>query len=516
MTDKKSKLASGSIIILLGSIILRLGGFIYRFILSRLLTTTGYGIVGLTLPFQNIFIIGASGGVPPAIAKYVSEYKAVDDKQMVHQIIITGLKLMIFMALLAAVIMFLISEPIAIGIWHKPEALLPLRLVALIIPFSIIVGALRGVFQGFYQMTYIFYSKFIEQIFTLIFAIILVLIGWYAAGAVLGTAIGFLMALLGSYYLFKTDMKKNYLNGNYEPITFKEELGLILKIFKFSIPVVISGVAEIFLYDTGTFFIGMFLPTLFAGFYTNASAIARIPLIISNSISTSVLPATSEASSLKNRELLKLYIHQSYRYTTLTTLPVSAFIMVFAAPIMSILFGKEYVPGASALWILVTGMFFFSIYLIGSSMCQGLGKPQKPMYALIIGAIVNMVLSFILIPRYGIAGAAFATTISTCLLMIITMYDLTKITSIHAPYLDMIKMFIASFVMIGIMYVVPPNILGMILGGIIGSILYLAIVVFTKAIKRDDVVFIEHIANKTGPLKKYLDPVVRFIYNYTD
>lgn len=127
-----------------------------------------------------------------------------------------------------------------------------------------------------------------------------------------------------------------------------------------------------------------------------------------------------------------------------------------------------------------------------------------------------MVLSFILIPRYGIAGAAFATTISTCLLMIITMYDLTKITSIHAPYLDMIKMFIASFVMIGIMYVVPQNILGMIIGGIIGSILYLAIVVFTKAIKRDDVVFIEHIANKTGPLKKYLDPVVRFIYNYTD
>ena len=129
---------------------------------------------------------------------------------------------------------------------------------------------------------------------------------------------------------------------------------------------------------------------------------------------------------------------------------------------------------------------------------------------------MNMVLSFILIPRYGIAGAAFATTISTCLLMIITMYDLTKITSIHAPYLDMIKMFIASFVMIGMMYVVPQNILGMIIGGIIGSILYLAIVVFTKAIKRDDVVFIEHIANKTGPLKKYLDPVVRFIYNYTD
>ena len=213
MTDKKSKLASGSIIILLGSIILRLGGFIYRFILSRLLTTTGYGIVGLTLPFQNMFIIGASGGVPPAIAKYVSQYKAVDDKDMVHQVSVTGMKMMIFMAVIAAVIMFLISEPIAIGMWNKPEALLPLRLVSAIIPFSVIVGSFRGVFQGFYQMKNIFYSKFIEQIFTLILASGLVILGWYAAGAVLGTALGFLVSLIGSYYLFKKDVKEAYLYG---------------------------------------------------------------------------------------------------------------------------------------------------------------------------------------------------------------------------------------------------------------------------------------------------------------
>ena len=137
LSDKKSKLASGSIINFLGSVILRFGGFIYRFILSRLLTTTGYGIVGLTLPFQNIFIIGASGGVPPAIAKYVSQYKAVDDERMVHQIIVTGLKLMIFMSIIAAVLMFLISEPVAIGMWNKPEALLPLRLVSIIIKLKL-------------------------------------------------------------------------------------------------------------------------------------------------------------------------------------------------------------------------------------------------------------------------------------------------------------------------------------------------------------------------------------------
>ncbi len=514
MADKKSKLASGSIIILLGSIILRLGGFIYRFILSRLLGTAEYGIVGLTLPFQNALITAASGGVPPAIAKYVSEYNAIDEKKMVRQIIITAMKLMIFMAIIAAVIMLIISEPIAIGIWNKPEVLWPLRFVALIVPFSVIVGALRGVFQGFYKMTHIFYSKFIEQIFTLVFAIVLVLVGWYASGAVIGTALGFLMALFGSYYLYKKDIRDEYISGSFEGIPIKEELKILFKIFKFSIPVVITGIAEIFIYDTGTFFIGMFLPTMFAGFYTNASAISRIPLMLANSVSTSILPAASEADSLKDKELLKMYIHQSFRYTTVTTLPISAIIMVYAEPIMTIFFGAEYAPGAEALWILVTGMFFFSVYLITSSMCQGLGKPQFPMYTLIIGSIINILASFILIPRYGIAGAAIATTLATFVLMLLTIIKLTQLSKIHVPYVDIIKIIFAYIIMTIILYLFPSNIFGMIIGSIIGLIIYGIIVLLLKAIKKDDVVFIEDITNKTGPLKKYLEPLVEFIYKH--
>ncbi len=514
MSDKESKLASGSLIILLGSILLRFGGFIYRFILTRLLSTTGYGIVGLTLPFQNIFIIGASGGVPPAIAKYVAQYEAVDNEDMVHQIIITGMKLMIFMAVIAAVLMYLISEPIAVGIWNKPEALLPLRFVSLIIPFSVIVGAMRGVFQGFYDMKSIFYSKLIEQIFTIILASALVILGWYAAGAVFGTALGFLVSLIGSYYLYKKDINAYYTVDSFKKITFKDELNLMCKILKFSIPVVISGIAEIFLYDTGTFFIGMFLPSFFAAFYTNASAIARMTLIVANSVSTSILPATSEADSLKDKELLKMYMHQSYRYTTVTSLPVSAFIMVYALPIMVLLFGNEYAQGSEALGILVGGMFFFSVYLIASSMCQGLGKPTFPMIALLIGVVVNFIGSYFLIPAHDITGAAIATTLSTFILMLFTVFELTRISKVHPPYKDIFKILIATFVMVFVMALIPKTIIGMIVGGILGSVVFIIMILLLKAIKVEDVVFIENIINRTGPLKKYLIKIVKIMKIY--
>ncbi len=518
MSDKKSnKLAAGSIVVLLGSIVLRLGGFIYRFILSRLLSTTGYGIVGLTLPFQNILTIGASGGVPPTIAKYVSQYEAVDNDKMAYQIIISGMKLMVVMGILAAVIMFMCAEPIATA-WHKPQALIPLQLVAIIAPFSVLVGAMRGVFQGFYQMKNILFSRMVEQVFTIIVAIILVLLGWYAAGAVMGTCIGFMMALIYAYYIYKKEVKDVYFTGKYNKISSKQELSIIIQIFKFSIPVVITGLAEVLLYDIGTIFIGLFLVSSFAAFYTNASAMARLPLMLSNSVSTSVLPAASEANSLNDRELLELYIHQSYRYTTMTTLPFSLFIMAFAGPILGLLFGSQYTAGSGALFILTSGMFFFSLYSICSSMCQGLGKPTVPMISLIIGTIVDAVLSYFIIPIFSIEGAAIATTIAAFIIMCLTIYQLTRISGVNPPAMDIVRITGASLLMYIVMilfWLLHNGLLAMVLGGIIGGMSYPLFLLLFKGVKREDVGFVKGIIRRTGPFKSILTKIGVKLYKYT-
>ena len=68
-----NKLVRGSLIILIGNVIFRIGGYIYRFLMAILLGPTAYGILGITLPFQGIFQTLSAGGLPPAIAKYVVE-----------------------------------------------------------------------------------------------------------------------------------------------------------------------------------------------------------------------------------------------------------------------------------------------------------------------------------------------------------------------------------------------------------------------------------------------------------
>ena len=90
-----NKLIRGSLIIFAGNIIFRIGGYVYRLLMAMLLGPTMYGVLGLTLPFQGIFQTLAAGGLPPAIAKYVAEYNAVNEYDMARQTIYTALSIMV-------------------------------------------------------------------------------------------------------------------------------------------------------------------------------------------------------------------------------------------------------------------------------------------------------------------------------------------------------------------------------------------------------------------------------------
>ena len=246
-----SKIAKGSLIILIGSFLYRIGGYIYKVAMANLLGSAGYGILSLTWPLQGFFIIIAGAGLPPAIAKHVSEYNAKNDVDMVKAVVRISTVMMTALGLIFSVIIFFLAQPIAVGIFYKPEAILPFQLIALITPFSVIVGAMRGTFQGFYQMTNILLTRAVELIFMVIVAVALVYAGLYVAGAVIGTAVGFMAALGVAVYLFQRDLRgklsrpRKLLSRSKPRLGFAEEINIAKMLILFSIPVVVTGLAEL-------------------------------------------------------------------------------------------------------------------------------------------------------------------------------------------------------------------------------------------------------------------------------
>lgn len=532
-----TKIAKGSLIILIGSLIFRVGGFIYRFSMATLLGPAGYGIFTLTLPLIGLLQLSAEGGIPPAIAKYIAQYEAVGQKHMIKQIIKSSFKLVLTLGLILSFIIYILAEPLALHVFHNPEAVLPFQCVALITPFSVISGEIKGIFQGYYEMNFINATKAVEQSSTIIFAVLLVLANFYVAGAVIGTAIGYMITGIAALIIFRKYIWVKLKNSSYdnpenpgEKYTWRKEVSLFKMLFLFSIPVYLTALGELFMYDIGTWIIGIYMTSEWVGYYGIGSPIARIPLTISMAVATAVLPATAAALSTKNNHLFNTYINQAFRYVTILVLPMSLGITVFARPILSLLF-PGYELGTGALQILAVGMLFFTLYTVSGSVAQGMGKPVIPMITLGIAVVIELGLSVLLVPIYGINGAALATTVATLVLMITTARGILKLARTTLEWVSLGKIVVASLLMAGILLLIPTTyaytsfyagiplaqifaFIYIIIASFIGILVYIVILTLIGGVKKSDVEAFLKLGYRLGPLKSLFDKVGSILMKY--
>jgi stage V sporulation protein B len=506
-----NKIIKNSFILIIGNLLFRVGGYINRLLVSRMLGPEGYGLYGLTLPFQGIFQILSAGGLPPAISKYVAEYNAKDEKQLTRQVIITSTKFMIIMAILLSIVLLFSSDFIANAVFHKPAVVWPLRAVSLITPFSVVVGAMRGAFQGFYKNEYTVYNRLAEQVSTIIFACVFIFAGLYAMGAVLGTAFGFIVSALTAVFLYKRYISPLLDDATPLKMSFNEELKLLWVLIKFAVPVAVTALSEMAIYDIGTFIIGILMLSTDVGFYNAADPISRIPLVISLSISTVLLPAASEAYALKDKNLLQEYVVDCLRYSILTVLPLCVLISIFSLPIMIILFGSTYAPSSGVLSILVIGMSFYTIYMICSSILQGINSPRIPMYILLVGTVINLINNFYFVDHYGILGAGIGTTITTAILMCVILMIVVRKTDIKIPWNNILRIIIANIILAAICIFIPKSILGCIIGFIIGIIVYLISILELRIMTKRDLNFFMSFLNKIPFMNKYDEKIVKYI-----
>lgn len=506
-----NKVLKNSFILVIGNLLFRVGGYINRLLMSRMLGPEGYGLYGLTLPFQGIFQILSAGGLPPAISKYVAQYNAQDEKALTRQVIYTATKFMVLMAILLSIILLFSSDFIANEIFHKPLVVWPLRAVSLITPFSVIVGAMRGAFQGVYKNEYTVYNRMAEQLATIVFAVVFVYCGLYAMGAVLGGAFGFIVSAITAVLLYKKFISPMFYSEDSLDLSLKEELKLLWMLICFAVPVAITALSEMAIYDVGTLVIGVFMLATDVGFYNAADPISRIPLVISLSISTVLLPATAEAYVLKDQKLLQEYVVDCLRYCILTVIPMCVVISMFSMPIIQLLFGNVYTPGSGVLSILVIGMSFYSVYMISSSILQGVGNPRLPMYILLLGTLVNIALNVVFVNMMGIIGAAIATTITTAILMIVIMLFVIRTTKISIPWKNILLVLICNLILMVVCYVIPKTLFGLIVGIIIGSSIYIVSLIRLKVLTKRDIDFFSQYMNKIPILKKYSPKLVKYI-----
>jgi O-antigen/teichoic acid export membrane protein len=223
------------------------------------------------------------------------------------------------------------------------------------------------------------------------------------------------------------------------------------------------------------------------------------------------MPILSELHA-ENRsgELRRLYTVVT-KWVFLGTLPLFMLFVLLPSEIISVTFGAKYAEAGLTLAILAVG--FFSHTLVGpnENTLKSIGATRRVMYDNATAAGVNIVLNIVLVPTYGIVGAAVGTSVAYVVLNILYTYHAYELAGVQPFSAAMVKPGFGGVVLGIVVYIVATTLFTVtpfLLVGIsaIYGILYVPLVLALGGIEREEVMLVmsfeERFGIDLGPLKR--------------
>lgn len=213
-----------------------------------------------------------------------------------------------------------------------------------------------------------------------------------------------------------------YKNMPLEPIfniSIKEDL---YPFYKYIFPVFISLIINFLNYRLDIWLVSYYDGNIQLGIYVLAVNFAQFILFYSRIIGGVMMPYLSENDDVQRRKYFSIYSRISF---TSLILIISGLAIV-GGWLLGFIYGEEFVSSGAPFNILLIGMLFTGMSQLFSIMLFSKGKNNVALFANSVGLFSTVLFDVLLIPRYGIMGAALATSISYCLLFLVLLYYLVK------------------------------------------------------------------------------------------
>lgn len=208
------------------------------------------------------------------------------------------------------------------------------------------------------------------------------------------------------------------------PINLRFNFPLVKDHLGFGIKAYLAGVMQFFNFRLDMFLVNFFLNPMNVGFYAIAVAIAEALWYIPNAISTVLFPKVSALDKASADALTP----RVCRHTFFLVVVGSLLLFLSGRWIIDFIFGQRFLPALKPLWLLLPGIVTLSIAKILSSDLIGRGKPEINTYGAGLSLIVTIGLDLLLIPRWGISGAALASSIAYTVYAVVLLFAFTRLS----------------------------------------------------------------------------------------
>lgn len=295
-------------------------------------------------------------------------------------------------------------------VWFSGVPILLLWFALSSFPVTLLQSFLVSLLQGVQDFRRYNLVSLVAPVLTLGFVLVTVLIlGWGVVGAVASFFAANVVSLLVSLWALKPHLVQSQVTQDGMSETDVSET-YTTELINYGWKAHLSNILAFVNYRADILLINFFLTPVSVGIYVVAVQLAERMWVLSQAVSTVLLPRLSQLhqDAAKQQELTSLVSRWVFAVSVVAALLLAS----LAAPLILLLFGRDYSLAISTLLWLLPGVVLGSVARILSNDLAARGRPDLNLYVSLVVVSVNISLNLLLIPRMGITGAAIATTLA--------------------------------------------------------------------------------------------------------
>jgi len=426
---------------------------------ARLLGAEEYGSFSLAMNFVLIFSFLPELGLTSILTKELSQAEKLEDKQKIFNSILLLSLILSLVSYLLIIILgnFFLKDQTA-------KIILPILSLMLIFDifrefsYAVYRSQLRGELHSFFHLLtnlLLFTGGLLSLIFfkssiSLAFAYLITI----ALGFILGNI------LILNYF------KKFKFNLDYHSW---------LKYFNASWPIAIANALYLLLLFTDSIILGWYFPSYLVGIYNSSIKVNEFLIIFPTGISLAFLPIFSK--NLFNQNKLKEVLELGIRLIYLLIIPIIIGSFLLSEKLILFLFGNEYLSSVYAFKILIPSLIATSLFMLFSQLLIALNKRRELLIYEFLIYFLNLIGNLLLIPYFDFIGAAYMTSVSNFLSLLVGFLIVNKYLNFNI-FSGIKNSLIASLIM-SITILLSIN-LNFIINIILGLVSYLIVLIFLK------------------------------------
>ena len=439
----------------------KLALFIY---IARILGATEYGKFAFALAFVSLFVIFFDFGLPQITTRELAREKEKEKEFPA----VFSLKILLG---LGTLILVLISS-----FFVAPDPII--QRVIWILALSFFIEGLSEIFIAFFRARQkMEYESFIRNLGSLALVGVGLFTLFYFPSILnlsYGYLFGALIALTFALILFWLKVRRP---------SFNWDRSIWQKFLSISWPLCLITIVTTIYNQIDSVMMGFWGQITQVGWYNAAYRIVWPTLIPASLISVSLFPVLSRYFRESKEKLQKIW---SYQMETmiLLAIPLMTGGVVLAPRIIDFIYDSSFAPSILAFQILIVMIGIIFIYNAFYQVLIAADQQKKIFWAVLSGAIINVILNLILIPKFSLYGAAFSTVITHLLIFFFLFKFTLKFTPIRPFNVKFLLNIIAIFFSNAVMYliIIQPQVynLHLLLSIFVGMAAYFAAIFLLK------------------------------------